>query len=115
VAVHMTEMIFQGKASLWELKPDNGWMIASVTEHCSKRFLFVHCLQGRTLLNGDWMAILFQLAILEECEGVMCEGSRTDMVRALKQFGFRFHEEIYNHWRFEQSGLLPMVKEFSNG
>lgn len=109
----LSDLIEERKAALWEFP--TGWAIVSVTECCNRRYLFLHCLQGKQLLNENTNQCLSQLARQENCQGIMCETKRQSMVRYLKRFGFLFHKEIYNHWRMEQSGLIPLIKEIFVG
>lgn len=102
--------IVSGKASLWRF--DSGWGILSVVSFENRRFLFVHCLEGKALLNGDGYLLLYQIALMEGCIGVMCESKKRGVQRLLKMAGFEVHREAFNSKHYEQNGMLPLIKRF---
>jgi hypothetical protein len=106
----LADDVANGKASLWRF--DSGWGILSVVNFENQRFLFVHCLEGKSLLNGDGYLLLYQIALLEGCIGVMCESKKRGVQRLLKRAGFELHQQAFNSKHYESSGLLPLVKRF---
>lgn len=99
------------KAGLWRV--ENGWIVLSVIDFKGERFLFVHCVEGRLLTNGDGFAFLFEIALLEGCNGVMCETKKRGMKRLLERFGFRKHEQAYIKEYVDACGLIPMFIRFN--